>query len=175
MTTGGNNVTTTNRNPSVFTEGGTSAPLDAHFNRTLVVQGEVLDVQLHTQAKLQAQGRVPTATPSNVRPTTGGGDRGDVAEVGPTQRTSLDRVRDTICAYPWPQGCEYWIGVAWCESSLGQNLRAYSSLTYTGLFQIWSGHGYGWEWLQNDANNTLAAWELSSGGMNVRPWPYCAS
>ncbi len=79
-----------------------------------------------------------------------------------------------ICAYPWPQGCDYWIGMARCESTLGQDPNAYADWNpYVGLFQIWEEHGYGREWLKDDANNTLAAWELSHEGTRTNPWPVC--
>ena len=140
--------------------------------------GGVLDAWLYTRAHLQAPGGTPTPTPREPGGTiesahTPAAWESEVATELEVERRSLSRVEGIICAYPWPQGCEYWIGVAWCESTLGQNLSAYSSLTYTGLFQIWSCHGYGWEWLQDDANNTLAAWELSDGGKYTGAWPYC--
>ena len=79
-----------------------------------------------------------------------------------------------ICSFDWPQGCDYWIAVAWCESTLGTDPWAYDVRNpYTGLFQVWSGHGYGFTWLSDDANNTLAAWELSREGTVTSPWPYC--
>ena len=64
--------------------------------------------------------------------------------------------------------------MAQCESTLGQNPNAYTDWNpYVGLFQIWVGHNYGREWLKDDANNTLAAWELSHEGTRTSPWPWC--
>ena len=83
-------------------------------------------------------------------------------------------IEDTICSFDWPQGCAYWIAIAYCESTLGTDPWAYDVRNpYTGLFQVWSGHGYGFAWLTDDANNTLAAWELSHEGTRTSPWPYC--
>lgn len=77
-----------------------------------------------------------------------------------------------ICSYPW--SCAYWTAIARCESGLGQNPYAYNdSNPNIGLFQIWEGHEYDRQWLYDDRNNVQAAWELSSGGANVRPWPNC--
>ena len=81
-------------------------------------------------------------------------------------------VRNIICSFPWPQGCEYWIAVAWCESSLRPSAIGYIG-TYVGLFQVWTGHGYGFNWLLDLYNNTLAAWELSNGGTYTGAWPVC--
>ncbi len=94
---------------------------------------------------------------------------------GDRDRAKADRqdsLRDTVCSYPWPQGCDYWIGIAQCESTLGQNPRAYEG-NYIGLFQIWMGHGYDREWLKDDKNNVQAAWEISHEGTYTGAWPYC--
>lgn len=77
-----------------------------------------------------------------------------------------------ICSYPWPQGCEYWTGIAWCESNLSPNAIGYMG-SYIGLFQVWVGHGYAYSWLLDPFNNTLAAWELSYGGTYTGAWPWC--
>ena len=68
--------------------------------------------------------------------------------------------------------CDYWIAVAVCESSLSPQAIGYAG-AYVGLFQIWLGHGYGYDWLTDPYNNTLAAWELSKEGTVTTPWPYC--
>jgi len=144
---------------------------------------ETLDVRLHTQAHLQAQGGTPAPT-SQVTDSDGEEGLGALDGVLDTVQTVLEpqyggarreeSVISTICAYPWPQGCDYWIGVAWCESTLGQDPWAYDDRNpYIGLFQVDEAHGYGREWLKDDANNTLAAWELSREGTRTSPWPYC--
>ncbi len=148
----------------------------------VVVQGQVhssnvekgqIDVQLHTQAHLQVP-PTPEAKEGSRGASNGDGSRtGVLPDVRPsvTPSTSIEGI---ICAYPWPQGCDYWIGVARCESTLGQDPNAYADWNpYVGLFQIWVGHNYGREWLKDDANNTLAAWELSHEGTRTSPWPWC--
>ncbi len=81
-------------------------------------------------------------------------------------------VRGIICSFDWPQGCDYWIAIAACESSLQSTSISYKA-TYVGLYQVWTGHGYGYTWLLDPYNNTLAAWELSDGGTYTGAWPYC--
>jgi hypothetical protein len=71
-----------------------------------------------------------------------------------------------------PYGCDYWIAVAFCESSLRPSAVGYAG-RYTGLYQVWLGHGYPHDWLLDPYNNTLAAWELSREGTVTTPWPYC--
>ncbi|KKL86780.1 hypothetical protein LCGC14_1941360, partial [marine sediment metagenome] len=155
----------------LLTTGGYNAPQvsdsqDVVQDTQMVVQGRVrglnvekgqIDVQLHTQAHLQASGGTPT--PTTGEPSTAerlGTLRDKVVqgvEVVPPSRVGT--VETTICAYPWPQGCDYWVAVASCESTLGLDPWAYDVRNpYTGLFQIWGGHGYGYEWLKDDANNT---------------------
>lgn len=127
-----------------------------------------VDARLVPLADLQAQGGTPTATTLANAPR----ERGDGSD-SPEDKAQ-DGTANLICAYPWPQGCDYWIEVAACESTLGLDPWAYDERNpYTGLFQIWEGHGYGYEWLINDANNILAAWELSYGGTYTGAWPYC--
>ena len=146
-------------------------------------EGERIDVQLHTRAhllsySLQAQGRTPTVPAT--KPHYAGG-LGAVDGVLPELQAPLEpeyggmgRTAELICAYPWPQGCDYWIEVARCESTLGQDPDAYADWNpYVGVFQIWVGHGYGREWLKDDANNTLAAWELSHEGTYTGAWWHC--
>ncbi len=100
------------------------------------------------------------------------GDLGKPIYSGASRQT--EGVEGLICAYPWPQGCDYWIGVARCESTLGEDPNAYADWNpYVGLFQIWIGHNYERGWLKDDANNVLAAWELSHEGTRTSPWPYC--
>ena len=83
-------------------------------------------------------------------------------------------LHQTICSYPWPQGCDYWLEVVQCESTLGEDPNAYTDWNpYVGLFQIWIGHGYDREWLKDDTNNTQAAWEVSHEGRYTGAWPYC--
>ena len=77
-----------------------------------------------------------------------------------------------ICSFDWLQGCDYWVAVASCESSLRPHAIGYSG-QFVGLFQVWTDHGYGDTWLLDPSNNTLAAWELSDGGLNTTPWPVC--
>ena len=81
-------------------------------------------------------------------------------------------LRETICSFDWPQGCDYWIAVAACESTLRPYAVSYGG-TYIGLFQVWNAHRYDPGWLLDAYNNTLAAWELSGGGVNTWPWPNC--
>lgn len=102
-----------------------------------------------------------------------GGDGTTLALPPDQQATTREAdVAALICAYPWD--CAYWVGIAWCESTLGQNPAAYADWNpYVGIFQIWIAHGYGREWLKDDANNTLAAWELSRGGTYTGAWPNC--
>ncbi len=136
-------------------------------------EGAGLDVQLHTQAHLQAQGGTPTETTEAVAAQLRALDsRTPNEEAAPR---GLDgTVVALICAYPWPQGCDYWVGIAWCESTLGQDPNAYADWNpYVGLFQIWMGHNYERRWLEDDTNNVLAAWELSHEGTRTSPWPYC--
>jgi hypothetical protein len=79
-------------------------------------------------------------------------------------------VEDVICSFDWD--CDYWIAVAFCESSLRPSAVGYAG-RYTGLYQVWLGHGYPHDWLLDPYNNTLAAWELSKEGTVTTPWPYC--
>jgi len=138
-----------------------------------------LDVPPHTLADLQAQGRTPTEATTQPRfpPGSKSSESGTVSEVAPETEAGhrgTPGVEGLICAYPWPQGCNYWTGIARCESTLGQDPSAYAdSNPYVGLLQIWVGHGYGREWLKVDANNVLAAWELSHEGTRTSLWPYC--
>jgi hypothetical protein len=127
-----------------------------------------VDVSPYTLADLQAQGRTPP-------PTTKMGQGGIPSNDVPQETfRGRDDVEVLICAYPWPQGCDYWIGIARCESTLGQDPNAYADWNpYVGLFQIWIGHNYERGWLEDDANNVLAAWELSHEGTRTSPWPYC--
>lgn len=80
-----------------------------------------------------------------------------------------------ICSYPWPQGCDYWLGVASCESTYRERVvvRAWPYGYYVGWFQIWTGHGYTIEHLQDGANNVQATWELSDQGQYTGAWPVC--
>ncbi len=81
--------------------------------------------------------------------------------------TSIEGI---ICSFDWD--CDYWIAVAFCESSLGPSAIGYEGV-YVGLYQVWLGHGYGFDWLLDPYNNTLAAWELSKEGTVTSPWPWC--
>ena len=81
-------------------------------------------------------------------------------------------IEGIICSFDWPQGCDYWIAVAFCESSLRPHVVGYAG-RYVGLFQVWLGHGYAYDWLLDPFNNILAAWELSREGTVTSPWPYC--
>lgn len=83
-----------------------------------------------------------------------------------------DSIEGIICSFNWPQGCAYWIRLATCESSLRPSSIGYSG-RYIGLFQVWTGHGYGFNWLLDPYNNTLAAWELSNGGTYTGAWQVC--
>ncbi len=82
------------------------------------------------------------------------------------------RLRDIICSFDWPQGCDYWIRLAGCESSLQSSVVGYGG-AYVGLYQVWLGHGYTYTWLLDPFNNTLAAWELSREGTYTGAWPHC--
>ncbi len=81
--------------------------------------------------------------------------------------TSIEGI---ICSFDWD--CDYWIAVATCESGLRASANGYKG-GYIGLFQVWLAHGYGYDWLLDPYNNTLAAWELSRGGTYTAPWPSC--
>ena len=102
------------------------------------------------------------------------------AELPYVEAPTPNSIEGIICSFNWPQGCEYWIALAFCESSLRLSVVGYAG-AYVGLFQVWLGHGYAYAWLLNPYNNTLAAWELSTveiegvkyGGINTAPWPYC--
>ncbi|KKN69306.1 hypothetical protein LCGC14_0443010, partial [marine sediment metagenome] len=138
-----------------------------------------IDVRLTTLADLQAQGGTPTGASAkpNIKVAGGvglDGARYTVVEENPAPVSGRRGVEELICAYPWPQGCNYWIGIARCESTLGQDPNAYADWNpYVGLFQIWIGHNYERGWLEDDTNNVLAAWELSHEGTRTSPWPYC--
>ncbi len=139
----------------------------------------VINVRPTPLDNLQAQGRTPigTATKPNTRATRVegvDGVRDTTIEENQASISSRPGVADLICAYPWPQGCDYWIGMARCESTLGQDPWAYDDRNpYVGLFQIWIGHNYERGWLEDNANNILAAWELSHEGTYTGAWPYC--
>ena len=77
-----------------------------------------------------------------------------------------------ICSFDWPQGCAYWIALAYCESTLEPYAVGYAG-RYIGLFQVWVNHGFGYDWLLDPYNNTLAAWRLSDEGTYTGAWPYC--
>ena len=128
-----------------------------------------LDVRPTPLDNLRAQGGTPTTKALADVPR----ERGYGADT--PEDKAQDGTAALICAYPWPQGCDYWIGVAWCESTLGQDPWAYDDRNpYVGLFQVWIGHNYERGWLKDDANNVLAAWELSHEGTRTSPWPYCS-
>ncbi len=175
LTTGGNDGLP---NPSVgIDERLREARERLHLQR-LWPESSELDVQLRTQAHLQASGGTPTAnalqpTGASLDRTRLGGDAGSgIQEESPTRSSNLGAVQALICAYPWPQGCDYWIAVARCESGLRPSVYS-SGGQYVGLFQVWTGHGYGEIWLLDPANNTLAAWELSHEGTYTGAWPWC--
>jgi hypothetical protein len=140
---------------------------------------EKIDARLIPLADLQAQGGTPTLAASDARSTPGSGDRGDVAEVVPTQRTTTDRVRDTICSYPWPQGCEYWIAIFFCEATLDPTKD--TNWPYVGLGQIdvelhhdlILSMGYTVEDMYLAAPNLAVSWRLSHEGTRTSPWPWC--
>lgn len=83
-----------------------------------------------------------------------------------------DNIEGIICSFDWPQGCDYWIGMAMCESSLRPDAVGYGGW-YVGLFQVWLGHSYSLDWLSDPSNNALAAWEISHEGTYTGAWPYC--
>lgn len=135
-----------------------------------------VDVSLITLADLQTQGRTSTAEtrkPSAIGETWA--SESHLYTDNEKEPTSIPSgVRAVICSYSWPQGCDYWVGIARCESTLGQDPDAYADWNpYVGLFQIWIGHNYERGWLKDDANNVLAAWELSREGAYTGAWPYC--
>ncbi|KKK92972.1 hypothetical protein LCGC14_2697570 [marine sediment metagenome] len=140
-------------------------------------EGKV-DVPPHTLADLQAQGRTPAAEATELKASPSDRQELDrtvdsgIPYVQPAQTGSIGTIQALICAYPWPQGCDYWIALASCESSLRPDAVSYGG-QYVGLFQIWTGHGYGYTWLLEAYNSTLAAWELSHEGTRTSPWPYC--
>ncbi len=150
---------------------------DDNFPTHMVLPPEAVDVLPTPLADPQAQGGTPAAATSVEEDSMVGlsevheASSGTLGEWSPSPGS---RVRGLICSYPWPQGCDYWIGIAWCESTLGQDPDAYSDWTdFVGLFQIWMGHGYSREWLKDDANNVQAAWELSHEGTYTGAWWYC--
>lgn len=130
---------------------------------------EAVDVQLVT----------PTPTPAPLPPPLAASfpPAEALPVVEPAIPTSIEAI---ICSFDWPQGCAYWIRLGLCESDLWPSAIGYGG-QYVGLFQVWTGHDYGYGWLLNPYNNTLAAWELSSveiegviyGGVNTAPWPVC--
>ena len=138
-----------------------------------------IDVLPYALAHLQAQGRTPTEGATQYRVPTGSkpsksGEISETASETEAGHRGTPGVEGLICAYPWPQGCNYWTGVARCESTLGEDPDAYADWNpYVGLFQVDVAHGYGREWLKVDANNVLAAWEISHEGTRTSPWPYC--
>ena len=146
------------------------------YPRLLLQEG--IDVPPHTLAHMQAQGRASATSTEELdkvhREERLDGDRDSLLEEGSFRIPSQGGTAELICAYPWPQGCYYWIAVAVCESTLGTDPWAYDERNpYTGLYQVWEGHGYGYAWLIDDRNNVLAAWELSHEGTRTSPWPYC--
>ncbi len=167
LTTGGYN----GRETDLSASGNSGNVSSGTRNNTVPYAEEVVDVQLHTQAHLQVS---PTAEAKDLgAPTDSTKDVALGVQELPIP-TVAEEVTSLICAYPWPQGCDYWIEVARCESTLGQDPNAYADWNpYVGLFQIWVGHNYGREWLKGDANNVLAAWELSHEGTRTSPWPWC--
>jgi hypothetical protein len=139
----------------------------------------ILDVQLHTQAHLQASGGTPTAAATELADNEGTEAAGTVDGVLDRLQAPLEpqyggvgRTAELICAYPWPQGCDYWIAIAFCESSLRPSALGFGGY-YVGLFQVWTGHGYEYDRLLEPLYNTQAAWELSYEGIYTRPWPRC--
>jgi len=89
--------------------------------------------------------------------------------VEPAAPNSIEGI---ICTRFGSANCGYWIQVGMCESSLNPYAVGYGGV-FVGLFQVWTAHGYGYDWLLDPYNNTLAAWELSDGGKNTASWPYC--
>jgi hypothetical protein len=85
--------------------------------------------------------------------------------------TAPNSIEGIICDR-FGDGCDYWIAVALCESSMHPDAIGYGG-AYVGLFQVWLGHGYGYDWLLDPWNNALAAWKLSREGTVTSPWPYC--
>ena len=170
-----------NGRSNLSNEASSSTALDIQLVEALVVWRETLDVSPTTLADLRTQGRA--STPAATEPTSDSGAEAVGAVDGvfnklqaplEPQYGGMGRTAELICAYPWPQGCNYWIGIAQCESTLGEDPDAYTDWNpYVGLFQVWIGHGYSREWLKDDANNVLAAWELSRGGTYTGAWPYC--
>jgi len=83
------------------------------------------------------------------------------------------------CAYPWPRGCAYAVAVIYCESSFHEG--ADSNWPYVGWWQIdvqmhaglIASLGYTVSDMYSGGPNTAVAWHLSSGGLNMSPWPYC--
>ncbi len=133
------------------------------------VEGQI-DVQLTTAlADLQVS---PTPKATNLGASTDSTKDDTLGVQELPLPTMAEEVTSLICSYPWPQGCDYWIAVAFCESSLSPNAIGYMG-SYVGLFQVWLGHGYSGQWLLDPSNNVLATWELSHEGTRTNPWPYC--
>ncbi len=114
-----------------------------------------------TEAQVDAR-LVPLATPTPLSP---------LPEPAALPYVELD-IEGIICSFVWPQGCGFWLALAVCESTLRPSVLGHGG-NYVGLFQVWLGHGYGYDWLLDPYNNTLAAWELSREGTVTSPWPYC--
>ena len=115
---------------------------------------------------------VPTPTPLSTVPLAA---PAPPAEALPVVARQLPSSIEAIIAARFnesPYGADYWITVARCESSLRPSAIGYGG-AYVGLFQVWLGHGYGYDWLLDPYNNTLAAWKLSHEGTYTGAWPWC--
>ena len=175
---GGNDVlesTERNKAESVTVE----ARAMAFTERATRLKGpaEITDARLIALANLQAQGRTPAALPIQSDTSTLDSwilDGGWYTNIEVRQTPSVGRagVERIICARPWPQGCNYWIAIARCESALSPSAIGYRG-AYVGLFQVWAGHDYGHSWLLDPSNNVQAAWELSDEGKYTGAWPHC--
>ncbi len=187
-TIGGHDGDSRNSDPSVH-DGWRDRFLAGSRVDTAPLGEEQIDVQLHTQAKLlsysmQEQGS--TSTAATGKPT-GAAQENELLDgvwdtaikVGSTPSSGRAGVEGLICAYSWPQGCDYWIAVFACESSLDPTKD--TNWPYIGLGQIdvelhhdlILSMGYTIEDMHLAEPNLAVSWRLSHDGTRTSPWPWC--
>lgn len=141
--------------------------------RSLYAARATVEEQRYSLSSLRAASEevdAQLATPTPLRGTVAPRVRAPINELPYVERAASNSIEGIICSFDWD--CDYWIAVARCESSLRPSAVGLGA-QYVGVFQVWLGHGYEAAWLLDPYNNTLAAWELSDGGTNTAPWPYC--
>lgn len=88
---------------------------------------------------------------------------------GIQQELASPDLQELICSYGWR--CSWALSVVGCESTF--NPLAYNPAgPYSGLFQVWLGHRWSREQLEDPVINVAAAWELYQG-RGVAHWPEC--